>query len=252
MKQLLSFKWILTTILVVVAVGVMVRLGIWQLERLKWRQAFNEHYIAQVQAPVLNLNEEGSSADLVDMEYRQVHVQGVYDFDHEVYLQNQVYDNLPGYHVLTPLRIDGSTKAVIINRGWIPMNLTEAAIQELQAPAIANVSGVIRLGLEDTDFKNGLGTIEADGTITYWKYINITQLSKQLPYQIEPIYIETEVQPAGDYPVPSFKEIEITQGPHLGYAFQWFFFAVLLGGGYPAFLRKTLAANQPGQGEKEG
>ncbi len=125
MKHLLSFKWIITTIIVLFAVGVMVRLGIWQLDRLKWRQSFNEHYLAQIEAPTLNLNYETDNSDLLNMEYRKIEVEGVYDFEHEVYLQNQVYDNLPGYHVLTPLLINNGAKAIIVNRGWIPMDYSE-------------------------------------------------------------------------------------------------------------------------------
>lgn len=251
MKQILSIKWILTTVLVLIGVGVMVRLGVWQLERLKWRQSFNEHYLTQIKAPVLNLNENTLNLPLTGMEYRSVEVNGVYDFEHEVYLQNQVYENLPGYHVLTPLIIQNSQKAVIVNRGWIPLNSADMEIKSMQPEGAIEVSGVIRVGLNETDFKNGLGKAEADGTIRYWKYINLEQLSKQLPYEIEPIYIEVKNDQESGYPTPAFKEIEITQGPHLGYAIQWFFFAALLGGGYPAFIRKMLGENQPGKGEKE-
>jgi surfeit locus 1 family protein len=104
----------------------------------------------------------------------------------------------------------------------------------------------------DTTFKNGLGTVEADGSIRYWKYINLEKLSEQIPYEIESIYIEKMAKENELYPVPAFKDIEITQGPHLGYAIQWFFFAALLGGGYPVFIRKTLGEDKQDQREIEG
>ncbi|MAT41786.1 MAG: hypothetical protein CL609_05550 [Anaerolineaceae bacterium] len=252
MKGLLTFKWILTTILVLIGVGVMVRLGIWQLDRLKWRQSFNEHYLAQINAPAVDLNIDVQDSNLVDMEYREILVNGVYDFKNEVYLQNQVYDGLPGYHVLTPLIINNGESAVIVNRGWIPLDFSESEIKEFQPQGNVSISGVIRLGLVDTTFKNGLGTLEDDGTIRYWKYINLEKLSEQIPYKIESIYIEKTANENERYPVPAFKEIEITQGPHLGYAIQWFFFAALLGGGYPAFIRKTLGEKKQNQQENKG
>lgn len=252
MKQLLSFKWILTTILVVIGVVVMVRLGFWQLDRLKWRQSFNEHYITQIKAPILDLNTNYQNDDLIDMEYRKIMVEGIYDFDHEVYLQNQVYENLPGYHVLTPLIINDGAAAVIINRGWIPLDYSEAEIKNIQPGGKQRVDGLIRLALNDTTFENGLGTLEADGSILFWKYINLEQLAKQIPYDIEPIYIEKKAGQGTEYPIIAFKEIEITQGSHLGYAIQWFFFAALLGGGYPAFIRKNIGGSEANKGKADG
>ncbi len=131
---------------------------------------------------------------------------------------------------------------------WI---IPKSEIKKIQPKGSVIVSGVIRVGLNETDFKNGLGTLESDGTIRYWKYINLEQLSDQLPYEIEPIYIEKESDRGLEYPITAFKEIEITQGPHLGYAIQWFFFAALLAGGYPAFIRKNIEGNEAGKGEKE-
>jgi surfeit locus 1 family protein len=142
--------------------------------------------------------------------------------------------------------------AVIVNRGWVPLDFSESEMKEFQPQGNVSISGVIRLGLVDTTFKNGLGTVEADGSIRYWKYINLEKLSEQIPYEIESIYIEKMAKENELYPVPAFKDIEITQGPHLGYAIQWFFFAALLGGGYPVFIRKTLGEDKQDQREIEG
>jgi surfeit locus 1 family protein len=43
-------------------------------------------------------------------------------------------------------------------------------------------------------------------------------------------------------PIPYQPAIELTEGPHFGYALQWFTFATILLVGYPFYLRK--------QGEK--
>ena len=41
LRRMFSRKWLLTTILVIAAMAVMARLGIWQLDRLHQRRAFN-------------------------------------------------------------------------------------------------------------------------------------------------------------------------------------------------------------------
>ena len=48
------------------------------------------------------------------------------------------------------------------------------------------------------------------------------------------------VQP-GTFPQPSSLDIDLSEGPHLGYAVQWFSFAAILALGYPFFVRKNLA-----------
>jgi surfeit locus 1 family protein len=60
-----------------------------------------------------------------------------------------------------------------------------------------------------------------------------------MPYPILPIYIQPEADAADSEPPIRFQpEIELTEGPHFGYALQWFTFATILFVGYPFFLRK--------------
>jgi len=54
----------LTTLLVLAATAVLVRLGIWQLDRFTLSQAFNAHLEVMQAAPVLDLAENLSSLDL--------------------------------------------------------------------------------------------------------------------------------------------------------------------------------------------
>src|SRR3990170_8191563 len=86
-------QWWKTTLLVILAAGGMVRLGILQLDRLAQRRAFNDRVEAQLYQPRLNLNTAGIGADLGSMEYREVVVTGEYDPSGEVALRNQVWNN---------------------------------------------------------------------------------------------------------------------------------------------------------------
>src|SRR5215217_2504887 len=119
-RRMLNRKWLLTTILVIAAAAVMVRLGIWQLDRLAQRRAFNARVLAQIDQPVLDLSGEALGADLANMEYRKVKVTGEYDFSQEVALRNQAMNGQWGVHLITPLRIAGTDQAVLVDRGWIP------------------------------------------------------------------------------------------------------------------------------------
>jgi surfeit locus 1 family protein len=67
LKKLLTPRWILPTLLAIAGVAVLIRLGIWQLDRLEQRRAFNARVSAQENAPLLDLTRD-SSGDLAAME----------------------------------------------------------------------------------------------------------------------------------------------------------------------------------------
>ena len=46
MRKLFTPRWILTTLLALAGVAVLIRLGIWQLDRLAWLREFNTRVVA--------------------------------------------------------------------------------------------------------------------------------------------------------------------------------------------------------------
>jgi surfeit locus 1 family protein len=241
LKKMFSRQWIFTTVLALLGAALCIRLGIWQLDRLDQRRTFNAHYLAVSKMSPLDLNADTTS-DLVSLEYRAVTVYGTYDFSNQVALLNYYQDGIYGYHLLTPLRLaDG--RAVLVDRGWIPAdgNATPAGWSRYDGAAQAEVQGMLRLGVEKAPF-GGRADPELEPGQTrldFWNFIIFERLAAQIPYPILPVYIQPTPDPADTVPpIPSQPEIEITEGPHMGYALQWFSFATILLLGYPFFLRK--------------
>ena len=238
---LFSRKWTIPTIVVITAMAVMIRLGIWQLDRLEQRRAFNSHYLEQVDAEPFNLNLNPTDPNLIEFEYRQVIVTGQYDHNHEVAIRNQSWGNQIGVHLLTPLKIEGGDEfAVLVDRGWIPLETYQTGNwEEFSEPGIVSVSGIIRLSQKPSFGGRPDPTPLPGESLKAWNFINIPEISKQMPYLLLPIYIQQS--PGSSWTVLPYRtqpEIEITEGPHLSYAIQWFIFASILGIGYPFFVRK--------------
>jgi surfeit locus 1 family protein len=232
-------RWLILTLLVFAGSALCIRLGIWQLDRLEQRRAFNAQVESARAQPVLDLNED-EPENISEMEWRSVKVIGEYDFANQVAVRNQYYGSQYGYHLLTPLLFDDT--AVIIDRGWIPAdgNSTSADWRKYNESGTVNVSGQIRLG----QTKPAIGGVpdplpEAGAKLEVWNNSDIARIAAQMPYPILPVYIQPEVD-ADDTvpPIPSQPEIELTEGPHFGYALQWFTFATILFVGYPFYLRK--------------
>lgn len=244
LRAMFSRRWLLTTLLVLLGSALCVRLGIWQLDRLAQRRAFNAHVQAMWQAEPLTLTGQ-TREDLTTMEYRAVIVGGTYDFENQVALRNRYYQNRPGYHLLTPLLLDDGS-AVLVERGWVPAdgNSAPADWRKYDQPGRVTVEGQIRLGQSKPDLGGVPDPTLAPGQtrLDFWNTVNLERIRRQVPYPMLEVFIQPKVDPADETPpIPYQPEIELTEGPHLGYAGQWFTFAAILVLGYPFFLRKQLS-----------
>lgn len=245
-KPLFTRKWMITTILVVAASLGLARLGIWQLNRLEQRRSLNSRILAQIDAPMLVLDADvvAQDIDLCDMEYRQVQVSGGYDFEQQTSWRNQVHNDHIGVSLLTPLIIEGTDTAVLINRGWIPND--DAAREHWSKygqDGMVTIRGVIRCSQIDTIFNMKPDATQApgEGARNAWSYVNIEQIGKQVDLPLLSIYIHqypTEGQE--ELPAASELDIEITEGPHMNYAIQWFCFSAVLFFGYPFYVRNQI------------
>ncbi len=244
-RKMFSCRWILTTLLVILGAAICARLGIWQLDRLAQRRVFNSHVFAMQALPPLNLP---SQDDLTKMEYRAAQASGTYDFANQVAIRNQFNGNEYGYHLLTPLHLsDGET--ILVDRGWIPAdgNSTRADWSKYDQPGQVTVSGVIRLSDTEPTFGGAVDPPLAPGQtrLDFWVYVNLDRISKQMPYPILPVYLQLNPNPnQTDPPIPFQPTLDLTEGPHQGYAIQWFSFATLLLIGYPFYLRKQNVAGK--------
>lgn len=252
LRNMFSRRWRLLTLLVFAATLVLIRLGIWQLDRLEGRRAFNAHYLEARAMPELDLN-SGIPDSVSEMEYRAVKVIGNYDFSNQIVVRNQYFQDRVGYHLLTPLRFDGTQRglfagtAVLVDRGWIPTegNATPEDWRNYDEPGEIALAGRIRLGTGKPAFGGVDDALpEVGSRLEFWNNLDIAAVAGQLPYPILPVYIQPVFDPLDSTPpiAPPDADLDLTEGSHFGYAMQWFTFAALLFFGYPYFLKKQDAS----------
>jgi surfeit locus 1 family protein len=231
-RLMFSRRWLLTTFLVVLGAAVCVRLGFWQLDRLQQRRTFNAHVLQMQSLPPLDLNSITDPGALTSMEYRAATAHGQYDYSAQLVLRNQYYEGQYGYHLLTPLLLK-SGQAVLVDRGWIPADGNASALdwqQYNEGTQEVSVRGILRLGQPSSRNAPEKGL---------WVTVDLEQIGARMPYGLFPVYLQLDPQPGRTQPpVPYQPVIELTEGPHLGYAIQWFTFAAILLLGYPFYLRK--------------
>ncbi len=236
-----------TTLLVIAACSVMVRLGIWQLDRLDARRAFNDRVQAQLDQPTLILNGKTAGANLYEMEYRSVVVEGEFLHAEELALRNRVWGNYPGVSLVTPLKIAGTDQVVLVERGWIPVEDADPdAWGQYEVPGRVEIHGVIRrssprglLGGRPDPTPQSLGEV-----LKIWTFLDIDRIAGQVSAPVLSVYIQQAEDPdRTSPPYPSNPELDLSEGSHQGYAGQWFLFASILGLGYPFFLRRQSSSH---------
>jgi surfeit locus 1 family protein len=197
------------------------------------------------------------------MEWRPATVTGEYDFENQIALRNQYHGNQYGYHLVTPLLFDPSTgsgrAAVLVDRGWIPYT---AADQASRVAYDTSPTAVTVTGLARPSQTRSLFLLPGDPTpspaaprLDAWFWLNIPQIQTQVPYPLLPFFVEAAPQAdLSILPVSGYDDIDLSDGPHLSYAIQWFSFAAILIAGSLVLWRQArqrshVAAAPPAAGQ---
>ncbi|MCB0353495.1 MAG: hypothetical protein KDD64_08230 [Bdellovibrionales bacterium] len=262
---LFQFSWRISFVCLVLAVG-MIRAAVWQWDRHIQKELFLSELRERLTIepkPLLYLwNENSSSKSLL---HRRALIEGEYDFDHEMIIRNRKDDqDGPGVHVLTPLRIANSDKALLVNRGFIPFRFRSKEERvRFQKTKKDSFTGLIKISeaqrfLAPNDPPSGSPHPWVDA----WLRVNIPEIQKQIPYPLLPIFVEImpsgnlqdaqgeivknssgredifflsdhsmkvsngDLDPSRTYPVPAFSTV-VPTATHLLYVFEWSFMALL-------------------------
>lgn len=248
LKTLFSRRLLLTTLVVLLGMAFLARLGIWQLDRLEQRRQQNDELRLALEAPPLQLNQETLSASQGFLKDRNVTVTGEYDFDSSMVLLLQNWSGQTGVHLVTPLLVEGQDIAILVDRGWIPESERMADEQSrFDLPGLVTVDGYIA----NTQTSSRAVDSEAAGSegVAFkreWYRIDIEAIQGQMPYDLLPVYMIQSPAPGGDddFPFHHEREIDLSDGPHLGYAVQWFIFSSLLGLIYAISVNRSLAGSE--------
>jgi surfeit locus 1 family protein len=183
---------------------------------------------------------------LETMEWREALATGVYDPAHQIVLRNRYFEGESGYHLITPLMLSHGG-AILVDRGWIPAarNASSTDWRRYDEIGVLSVAGQLRSaalkpafgGVADPAAGPGAKRTEA------WNNLDIDRIAGQIPYPILRVYLQAapdELQ--GDPPFPVQPELDLSEGPHMGYSLQWFAFAGVLLIGYPFYVRSQLVS----------
>lgn len=222
----MKFK-IIPTLVYVCLLTVLLALGMWQLDRSEQKQVLLQ---LQEQAGATQLLKLSTAIeDKTDrLRYRRVEVSGRYDVAHQFLIDNQINGGKTGYFVLTPLVLTGETKAVLVNRGWIPQNPDRTVLPDLQ---INNAETIIS-GRINHFPSVGIKLAGAEIPTAAWpsvvQVVDSNVLAKKLGYSLFQFQVELDKELPDGFKREWQTSTVMLPEQHTAYAIQWFALALTL------------------------
>ena len=217
-----SSRWTRRTLafgaLTFAAAALFLRLGVWQLHRLNERRAANAEIRRLLAEPLVRLAPDArmDAGALECLLWRRIEAEGRFDAGREVVVRGRTWQGSPGVGLLTPLDL-AAGGVVWVDRGWVPSPDAEHVDAGLYAePGRVRVRGFLRPATPGEDARAG-----------------------------PPAVLERLPDPGSPRPPVPRGEPELSDGPHLSYAVQWFAFAAIALGGFAAYVGSRRPRAEP-------
>ena len=209
----------LPTVAALVVVALTVSAGVWQTQRAAYKNALQARYEAQALAQPVTLPAGDIDDDVY--RYRRVSVTGRFDSAHEILLDNTILKGVPGYQVVTPLKLEQAPVYVLISRGWVARGLDRQVLPQIKTPGgVVTIEGI---AVPPSGKYLELSTQTVEGKV--WQNLNFQRLQAQLPQRVQSLMV-TQLNDTGDGLTRHWARPDTGVEKHAAYAFQWFALAL--------------------------
>jgi len=203
------------------AFALLIGLGVWQLQRLAWKESLIAEIESRTKAPPISLDQAIALArEGRDPSYYRVAVEGRFAHAKELHLY-AISEGRAGWHVITPFdTLSGET--VLIDRGFVPDALkSPAARPKGEVGGSVAVTGIVRMPeLQGSFIPNN--EIAADR----WFWRDLPAMARAAGADdVAPFYLEAEKSDVpGGWPEGGQTRLDLPNN-HLQYALTWFLLA---------------------------
>ncbi len=203
-------------------VPIFIKLGLWQYDKASLKQKIQLQYEQSAKDELTRL--PSSAEEFSALQYKKVRINGVYETQHQILLDNQIENNQAGFHVITPLKIEGRNDFVLVNRGWIPSGKNRNDIPTIATPN-SRVEVVGQLWLPTSKFFTLESDAQKNAQIIVWQHLDMARFQKRVPSLLPAVIKLDEKSEAGGF-VRHWQMPASKIATNLGYAYQWFGFAL--------------------------
>lgn len=202
-------------------VTLFIALGIWQLERADYKESVQLKFEQRLRDPYQKF-EPGTDFD--EIEFRKLIVNGFYDNERNILIDNQIHKGKAGYHVLTPLQLSASDTIILVNRGWAEWGVTRDSLPLISAARDGDVAGIANFPTEPAMRMGGIELSERWPQLL--RYVDIEAMQSQFSGRLLPMVLWLAPEQEG-YFVRDWNPVWMRPEKSRAYATQWFAFALL-------------------------
>lgn len=194
--------------------------GNWQLDRAHEKERLREAYERGASdAPILV---GASPVVAADVRLRRVEVTGSFVPQAMVLLDNRIRNGQPGYEVIMPVSIAGSSMHVLVDRGWIGAGRDRSRLPDVKTPeAPVKVVGIATVPGRFFELAN----TQDSGVV--WQNLTIERYREHRGLQVQPVVVQQRNE-IDDGLLRSTEPPDFGTAKHYGYAGQWFLFCGLI------------------------
>lgn len=210
-------------LITLLAIAILVKLGLWQIDRGQEKQAIvDQHAAAQSAAP------RPLQQPLIEQRQLQqddrVEVAGTFRASHYLLIDNQTVAGRVGYHVVALLEVDELRQLIPVNLGWVPIPGRRDILPEIDLPSgPQHVHGRVNLPAERPFLLNEQQF--ATQLPQRIQYLELTPLSEAL--DLELTYFSILLDESADFGfVRDWPVVVSEPHRHYAYAVQWFGLAI--------------------------
>lgn len=220
--------------------ALLITLGFWQLHRYHYKQDLLRHYHSASESAPITLTEFETRSDGA---FQHIDIQGRYIDDKTILLDNRWYHHQLGYEVLTPVRLTGEDKAVLVNRGWVPAPPTRQELPVIKpGRSVHDIIGYVNL-INPNIFILGENVSDVKSWPIRIQKVDVSQLSQLVGIELYPFVLRLDVNQPNGF-VRNWEIVNVLPQRHLGYAVQWFLMAFTLVIAFFAFSWKRRESNE--------
>ena len=229
------------TVLMLVAFAVLIGLGVWQLQRLHWKEGLIAEIETRTKSKPISLDQAIAIArEGHHPSYYRVKVEGRFDHTKELYLY-AVSEGRAGWHVITPLKTEDG-EVVLIDRGFVPDELRNPASRAAgELDGVLAVTGIVRVPEAQGSF-----TPDNEVGANRWFWRDLQAMSRATGAgEVAPFFLEAEKSNVpGGWPEGGQTRLELPNN-HLQYAITWFLLAACLLVVYGVYVRSLYRPSRP-------
>lgn len=211
------------TLAMLLLVPLFIAAGQWQWNKAAAKARQQVELEARGKEPALAI--PTTRVDAEALRYRRVVARGYFEPQYQILIDNRTYRGQAGYHVVTPLRLAGSTMRVLVNRGWVPILADRGTLPQIATPeGLVEVTGMSTLPATYF-FTLGKDEQAPNTWQSVWQNLDLARYGRAVPFPVQPVVVQLDADSAAGGFVREWPRPDDRRQTNLGYALQWWTFA---------------------------